>query len=127
MSTPPQTTSVTIDEPSPFRLLMVGGLIAGAILTWGGAFASVPTTASGDAPREVVLCLLAAALAFTGAAVQLGTSYAAQRANAENHRSVAIALGALAAEVEQLSAKVEKIDQWGVYATGYEDAIKDRG
>jgi hypothetical protein len=125
MHTPPHDTSITINDPPAHRLALVGGLTAGAILAWLAAFASVPTTASGDAPREVVLCLLAAALAFTGAAVHLGVAYQDRRVTAENQRSVAIAVGALAAEVEQLAQQVKKIDQWGVYATGYEDALKD--
>lgn len=129
MSIPSPT--VSINTPGQGRLFYIGATSCAAGLTWIAAIVSAPTRASADMPLEIFLCLLAAAVALSLAALQLGISYTTQRINSDNQRSIAIAIGQLAAEQESESEKLnhlgehlDKISPWTIYTAVYEDLLK---
>lgn len=113
----------TILTPPPSRILAIGGAAVAATLFWLSAFATISVSASRDMPREIYNGLLAAAITTTLVAVMLGVAYAAQSASARNHTVLLSAVAAVAAEQEQIGAKVDKIDHWDIYTKVMSDVL----
>lgn len=125
------------DNPSPIqhpnnrRLVYIGGTTVACALSWLAAIGTAPTSAAQDMPFEIFMVFLTAAGSLTVVSVYLGISYANLKACTDNQRSIATAIGALAAEQEQenqrltqLAERMGRIDPWAIYTAVYEDLLK---
>lgn len=117
----PETSQLV--RPRIGRLATIGGCGVASCLLWIAAGILAPLVESGRVPRVAFQLVAYGAIALTVSAVILFTSYLGQRAAADNHALILIAVGQIAAEQEALAAKFNKINPSAIYAAAVEDML----
>jgi hypothetical protein len=116
--------AVELVKPSARRLGTIGACVAASALLWLAAGVLGYLVEEIDVPRAAFSLTAYVAVAVTTTAVILATSYLNQQANAHNQAVILAAIGQLAAEHEQLSAKVDKVNPWEIYSQAAEDLLR---
>lgn len=114
-----------IPDPSTARIASIGGAAAVSAFLWIAAI-MVAQLVPHDVPEALWQLMLAWAATFTMVAVILGITYALQRAVCRNQRAIVTAIGELAAQQEQISAKIDTADRWEIYTKAASDLLGDR-
>jgi hypothetical protein len=114
--TPEKNAPPQLKSPSSARLFYIGGTATVALFLWIATIAVAGITESGDVPHVIFQLMFTGAATTTVVAVLLGISHHDQQVVAHNQAVLVEAIGQLARNVEQLAARVERIDPMAIYA-----------
>jgi hypothetical protein len=114
--TQPKPETPSIKKPSPARLSIIGGCIAASAILWTVALLLAAHSETGALPRVTLHLIVVAGSASLIIAVVLTCTYLSQHASAYNLGIVLEAVGQVARQQEQVSAKIDKIDPMTIYA-----------
>jgi hypothetical protein len=113
----------TISGPRTNQLVLVGLSAGAAAMSWIACIGAYLAYIHLQMPREVGSILLAVAVTASLFCGQLWHAYSTMKAEARNGAAIAEALGQLAAEMEQLSEKVGRIDPLEIYTAVASDLL----
>lgn len=109
--------------PARTRHTWMGGCFFAAALLWLFAIIGCIRAVAGEMPNLYAVALLIAAGTMTVVTCTLAAILAMWRAMCTDHKALSTDIGRIAAQQEQISAKVGQIDPWTIYAAVAADVL----